>query len=178
MFQGKRQDSAEKNRSLPFDVAELSALILSHAHIDHSGRLPMLARQRYRGPIYATPATRDLCAIMLADSAHIQEKDAEYLARKHRPFAPPLYGQKDVVDIMERMICFPYDTPFDAAPGVRRCGTHPRIRVRRARVHGGEHPAPISVLWRRRPLGTSDHPRSTASRGCRLRRHGIDVRRP
>src|SRR5689334_985107 len=119
MFQGKRAESMEKNRSVPFDVSALSALVLSHAHIDHSGRLPMLARGGYKGPIYTTPATRDLCAIMLADSAHIQEKDADYLARKHRPFEPPLYGQKDVVDTMERMVCFPYDQPFDVAPGVR-----------------------------------------------------------
>ena len=119
MFQGRRAESAQKNRSVPFDVSALSALVLSHAHIDHSGRLPMLAREGYKGPIYTTPATRDLCAIMLADSAHIQEKDADYLARKHRPFEPPLYGQKDVVDTMERMVCFPYDQPFDVAPGVR-----------------------------------------------------------
>jgi metallo-beta-lactamase family protein len=119
MFQGRRAESTAKNRSVPFDVDALSALVLSHAHIDHSGRLPMLAREGYKGPIYATAATRDLCAIMLADSAHIQEKDADYLARKHRPFEPPLYGQKDVVDVMERMVCFPYDKPFDVAPGVR-----------------------------------------------------------
>jgi len=119
MFQGKRAESTQKNRTVPFDVNSLSALVLSHAHIDHSGRLPMLAREGYKGPVFATPATRDLCAIMLTDSAHIQEKDADYLARKHRPFEPPLYGQKDVVDIMERMICFPYDQPFDVAPGVR-----------------------------------------------------------
>jgi len=119
MFQGRRSESMEKNRHVPFDVAGLSALVLSHAHIDHSGRLPMLTRNGYKGPIYATPATRDLCAIMLADSAHIQEKDADYLARKHRPFEPPLYGQKDVVDTMERIISMPYDQPFDVAPGVR-----------------------------------------------------------
>ena len=121
MFQGRRSESMEKNRHVPFDVAELSALVLSHAHIDHSGRLPMLTRNGYKGPIYATPATRDLCAIMLADSAHIQEKDADYLARKHRPFEPPLYGQKDVVDTMERIISMPYDQPLDVAHGV--CAT-------------------------------------------------------
>src|SRR6185503_6149486 len=79
----------------------------------------MLARHGYRGPIYATPATHDLCAIMLADSAHIQEKDAEYLARRHRPAVPPLYEMRDVAAVMSHMTCVPYDTPFDVAPGIR-----------------------------------------------------------
>lgn len=119
MFQGRRSDADEKNRTLPFKIDELTAVVLSHAHIDHSGRLPMLARYGYDGPIYATPATRDLCAIMLADSAHIQEKDAEYLSRHDRPVAPPLYNRDDAAKVMSRMICIPYDVPFDVAPGIR-----------------------------------------------------------
>jgi metallo-beta-lactamase family protein len=119
MFQGHRRDADEKNRTLPFMVEELTAVVLSHAHIDHAGRLPMLARYGYNGPIYATPATHDLCAIMLGDSAHIQEKDAEYLARRNRPAAPPLYNTSDVAKLMGRMIGMPYDVPFDVAPGVR-----------------------------------------------------------
>lgn len=73
MFQGKRSESREKNRKLPVPVDEIDAVILSHAHIDHAGRLPYLVAQGYKGTIWATAATRDLCAIMLADSAHIQE---------------------------------------------------------------------------------------------------------
>ena len=119
MFQGRRQDSHEKNQTLPFDVKELTAVVLSHAHIDHSGRLPMLARYGYDGPIYATPTTHDLCAIMLADSAHIQAKDAEFLRRRDRDVAPPLYEIRDVAQVMSRMIGIPYDTPFDVAPGIR-----------------------------------------------------------
>jgi metallo-beta-lactamase family protein len=119
MFQGRRSESHAKNVDLPFALRELSAVVLSHAHIDHSGRLPMLARYGYTGPIYATPATRDLCAIMLSDSAHIQEKDAEYLARRGRPAAAPLYQVKDVAKVMSQMISIPYDKPFDVAPGVR-----------------------------------------------------------
>jgi metallo-beta-lactamase family protein len=119
MFQGRRSDADAKNRILPFRVEELNAVVLSHAHIDHSGRLPMLARSGYDGPIYATPATHDLCAIMLSDSAHIQEKDAQYLARRHRPVAAPLYNMRDVARVMGRMICVPYDVPFDVAPGIR-----------------------------------------------------------
>ncbi len=119
MFQGRRSDAHEKNMQIPFAVRELSAVVLSHAHIDHAGRLPMLARNAYDGPIFATPATHDLCAIMLADSAHIQEKDAAYLARRGRPVKPPLYDLRDVAKLMSRMTCIPYDVPFDVAPGIR-----------------------------------------------------------
>ena len=73
LFQGHRAEAREKNARLPLPMAEIDAVVLSHAHIDHCGRLPFLVAEGYRGPIYATPATRDLCAIMLADSAHIQE---------------------------------------------------------------------------------------------------------
>jgi metallo-beta-lactamase family protein len=119
MFQGRRAEASEKNLSLPFTPDELSAVVLSHAHIDHSGRLPLLARMGFDRPIYATPATRDLCAIMLADSAHIQAKDAEFLGRRKRSFVAPLYSQQDVARLMARMTAIPFDTPFDVAPGVR-----------------------------------------------------------
>ncbi|HMN07375.1 MAG TPA: MBL fold metallo-hydrolase, partial [Gemmatimonadaceae bacterium] len=73
LFQGRRSETNAKNRHLPLRVDELDAVILSHAHIDHSGRLPLLAKEGYANTIWSTPATRDLCAIMLADAAHIQE---------------------------------------------------------------------------------------------------------
>src|SRR6185503_2574342 len=81
MFQGHREESHAKNLEFPFKLDDLNALILSHAPIDHAGRLPLLSRYGFDRTIYATPATHDLCAIMLADSAHIQEKDAQFLAR-------------------------------------------------------------------------------------------------
>jgi metallo-beta-lactamase family protein len=118
-FQGRRAETREKNATIPFPADELTAVVLSHAHIDHSGRLPLLARAGIDRPIYATPATRDLCALMLADSAHIQEKDAQYLARHKRPYMPPLYDQDDVTRLMGRIISVPYDRPFDVAPGIR-----------------------------------------------------------
>ena len=73
LFQGSRKLSQEKNLRLPLPVAEIDAVVLSHAHIDHAGRLPYLVNEGYRGNIWATAATRDLCGIMLRDSAHIQE---------------------------------------------------------------------------------------------------------
>lgn len=119
LFQGRRKESREKNLRLPLPVAEIDAVVLSHAHIDHAGRLPFLVRQGYAGPIFCTPATRDLSAIMLADSAHIQEKDAEFLARRGRDAAEPLYATRDAAQAVARMRGVPYDTWFDVVPGVR-----------------------------------------------------------
>ena len=119
MFQGARQESAEKNRALPVPIGDIDAVVLSHAHIDHAGRLPFLIREGYDKHIFATPATRDLCAIMLGDSAHIQEKDAEFLAKRRKEFIEPLYGTRHAVRTIELMIGQPYGTPFDVVPGVR-----------------------------------------------------------
>jgi metallo-beta-lactamase family protein len=82
MFQGRRKDADQKNRQLPFPGSSIDAVVLSHAHIDHSGNLPTLVKHGFAGPIYSTPATIDLCGWMLRDTAHIQEKDAEFLNRR------------------------------------------------------------------------------------------------
>jgi len=119
MFQGSRQESAEKNRVLPIPIDEIDAVVLSHAHIDHAGRLPFLIREGYSKQIFATPATRDLCAIMLGDSAHIQEKDAEFLAKRRKEFIEPLYTTRHAVRTIELMVGQPYGTAFDVVPGVR-----------------------------------------------------------
>ncbi|MGZ5227655.1 MAG: MBL fold metallo-hydrolase, partial [Burkholderiales bacterium] len=119
MFQGRRSETRAKNAVLPVDISAIDAVVLSHAHIDHSGRLPFLARNGYRKPIYCTAATRDLSAVMLADSAHIQEKDAEYLTRHHKEAVEPLYAMRDATIAAERMVSMPYDTSFDVVPGVR-----------------------------------------------------------
>ena len=118
MFQGHRLEAAEKNKHLPFNVQDIHAVVVSHAHIDHTGVLPVLARHGYQGRIYSTPATRDLCAIMLLDSAHIQERDAKWLSRKKQTFVPPLYADEDVHIVMEHFVCFPYEMPFEVAPGI------------------------------------------------------------
>ena len=119
MFQGRRSETRAKNLALPVDVGTVDAVVLSHAHIDHAGRLPLLTRHGYRKPIYCTAATRDLSAVMLADSAHIQEKDAEFLARRQKDVVEPLYGMRDATAAVERMVGLPYDTSFDVVPGVR-----------------------------------------------------------
>lgn len=119
LFQGKRQEAQEINKHLALNPAELagnalSSVVLSHAHIDHSGNLPGLIKQGYRGPIYTTPTTIDLCDPMLKDSAHIQEGDAEFMnRRRHRrkmvgvdpgaePFEP-LYAQEDAEQVLQQM---------------------------------------------------------------------------
>jgi metallo-beta-lactamase family protein len=81
-YQGRRSEANELNRAFAFPPSEVDAVVLSHAHIDHSGKLPKLVQRGFRGPIYTTPATVDLCKVMLADSAFIQEKDAEFLNRR------------------------------------------------------------------------------------------------
>jgi len=118
MFQGRRQESADKNRNLPLPIKDLDAVVLSHAHIDHSGRLPYLIAEGYAKTIWATSATRDLAAIMLADSAHIQERDAEFLAKRKKEFIEPLYGLRHAVRTMDLMVGVPYNKPFDVVPGV------------------------------------------------------------
>lgn len=125
LFQGRRRESFERNRNLPFDPAEIDAVVLSHAHIDHSGVLPVLARSGFRGSVYTTPATRDLIAVMLEDSALIQASDARYINKRidrgelEGEHVEPLYTTDDVVAILDSTIAVPYHRPFDVAEGVR-----------------------------------------------------------
>jgi metallo-beta-lactamase family protein len=117
MFQGKRAEANERNRNFPFNPKEIDAVILSHAHIDHSGNLPNLVKRGFSGKIYCTPATRDLCGIMLADSAHIQEKDAEYINKQTRnskePPIEPLYTTVDAMVAIDRLTAVSYNKDFD-----------------------------------------------------------------
>jgi metallo-beta-lactamase family protein len=100
LFQGRRRETFEKNSSFAFDPVALDAVLLSHAHIDHSGNLPNLVKNGYNGPIFTTHATVDLCEIMLRDTAHLQEKDIEWLTKisnkRHEPPPEPLYTMSDV----------------------------------------------------------------------------------
>jgi metallo-beta-lactamase family protein len=122
LFQGHREEANRRNRNFPFDPASIDAVVLSHAHIDHSGNLPHLVKSGYRGPIFATEATKDLCGVMLADSGHLQEKDAEYYNEKrrqpHEPPIEPLYTARDAAVAMEQFRGMPYGKEFDVVPGV------------------------------------------------------------
>jgi metallo-beta-lactamase family protein len=119
LFQGHRADVQRKNQKLPVEIERIDAVVLSHAHIDHAGRLPFLAHEGYAKKIFATAATVDLCEPMLADSAHIQEQDATFLSRHHKEHYEPLYAMRDAVRTMELMHGVPYDQAFDVVPGVR-----------------------------------------------------------
>jgi metallo-beta-lactamase family protein len=119
MFQGRRAQADAKNRRLPSAVESIDAVILSHAHLDHCGRLPVLTRAGYRGPIYTTKATADLVAVMLADSARIQENDYAFLVRHNRASDPPLYEMKDAAGVEELFHRVPYGEWFAVVDGVR-----------------------------------------------------------
>jgi len=121
-FQGPRKEARERNSHLPCDPASLDVLLLSHAHIDHSGLVPVLTRDGFNGTIYCTHATRDLCAVMLLDSAHIQESDAQYLnqkkAKKGEPPVEPLYTQADAAASLKSFQSVAYDRPVKLGDGV------------------------------------------------------------
>ncbi|HLK19663.1 MAG TPA: MBL fold metallo-hydrolase [Bryobacteraceae bacterium] len=132
LYQGRRAEAEARNRRFPFPCQETSAVLLSHAHIDHSGNLPLLVKNGFHGPIYTSPGTADLCRPMLADAASIQEKDAaflnkRYLRRKSLPLAPepgdhtvePLYTVQDAEATFPLFRPVPLHTPTDVGPGIR-----------------------------------------------------------
>jgi metallo-beta-lactamase family protein len=121
LFQGHRAESLVRNRMFPFRPRDIAAVLLSHAHIDHCGNLPNLVRQGFRGPIYCTPATRALLAVMLGDAAKIQEEDAAYLNRKRsrgEPTIEPLYDGRDVYRTLLQLKAVPYETPDGIGRGL------------------------------------------------------------
>jgi len=130
-YQGRRKEAAERNRNFPFPCGNVSAVMLSHAHIDHSGNLPLLVKNGFHGPIYTSPATADLCRPMLADSASLQEHDAEFLNKRNlRRKAlntpgigvngpiEPLYTTEDAEATFPLFHPVPLHTPTEVGPGV------------------------------------------------------------
>src|SRR6516225_1843872 len=122
LYQGPRAEAFQRNRQFPFAAKDIHAVVLSHAHIDHCGNLPNLVRKGFSGPIYCTPATRDLMAIMLADSAKIQEEDADYLNHKRKqgePVIEPLYRPENVPPTVRLAQTVEYGREQEIADGVR-----------------------------------------------------------
>lgn len=119
MFQGHRKEAALKNKELFIDPKTVDVVILSHAHIDHSGCLPWLVKNGYTGPIYSTFASRDLCNFMLQDSAYIQEKEVEFI-KKHNFGEPvePLYTAEDAVQAVKQFMSISYYRKTEIVPGV------------------------------------------------------------
>ena len=123
LYQGHRQEAFERNQHFPFDASKIDVVVLSHAHIDHSGNLPNLVKQGFRGNIFATSATRDLCSIMLPDCAHIQESDIHWLNKKRKRDGQPLleitYSIADAEACLLQFVTVGYRRPLQIADGVK-----------------------------------------------------------
>lgn len=118
LFQGKRELSNDLNNFFAFDPKKIDAVILSHAHIDHSGNLPTLAKNGFNGPVYSTFATRDLCNYMLSDSAFIQEREVEQMIKHGKKPVDPLYTMEDAESVLSMFHGVGYYQPFEVCEGV------------------------------------------------------------
>lgn len=123
LFQGRRSESYEKNKNFKFKPSEIDVLLLSHAHIDHSGNIPNLVKNGFEGHIFATSATVDLCQVMLRDSAHLQEMDIEFINKKRKkngePPVEPLYQLEDVENAMNHFIGVQYNRQIEILPNIK-----------------------------------------------------------
>src|SRR5262245_55911515 len=121
LFQGLKELRLRNWSAFPIDPARIDAVVLTHAHLDHCGQLPRLVAQGFRGRIFCTPGTRDLCTLVLPDSAHLQEEDARFANRhgfsKHQP-AQPLYTSADAARTLERLQPVGYERAMPVVPGV------------------------------------------------------------
>jgi metallo-beta-lactamase family protein len=122
LYQGKRAECYKRNQNLPFDAAKVDLCVLSHAHIDHSGNLPNLVKSGFKGDIFCTYATRDLCTIMLRDSANIQHHDIVYLNKRRKkadlPPLEPIYTLENAVECLKNFVGLSYDRPREISEGV------------------------------------------------------------
>jgi metallo-beta-lactamase family protein len=138
LFQGMGESTDSLNESFGFDPAKVTYMVLSHAHIDHCGLLPRLVSEGFRGPIYCTPATKDLANILLMDSAKIQMQDAEYANKKIRRVEDqemPLYTDKDVTQTLSQFKTVPYNKLFSISPEITLLFTDAGHIVGSAAVH-------------------------------------------
>ena len=123
LYQGRRAEAYSRNKNIPIDIRRIDAVVLSHAHIDHSGNIPNLIKKGYEGPIYTTHATRDLCGAMLPDSGRIHEYDIQYVnkkrKRKGQSMMEPLYTEEDAFRSLSYFVGLGYNRPREIARGVR-----------------------------------------------------------
>ena len=122
LFQGRRDESRQRNESFLYEPSTVNAALLTHAHMDHTGNVPTLIKRGYTGPVSATSATAELCAIMLKDSAYLQERDVHFVnkirARQHLPPAEVLYTVEEAQSAMQAFVTRAYDETFEVVPGV------------------------------------------------------------
>jgi metallo-beta-lactamase family protein len=145
LFQGFKSLRLKNWGPFPIEPRSIEAVILTHAHLDHSGYLPLLVKRGFRGPIFCSHATADLCAILLPDSGHLQEKDAEFANHhgfsKHKP-ALPLYTEEDARETLKQLT----STPFDQQQALPGGATG---RLRRTAISSARHPFSLIGLARR-----------------------------
>ena len=139
MFQGMGHETAELNSNFGFEASQVSYVILSHAHIDHSGLLPKLIKEGYNGKVYATPATKDLASVLMEDSAGIQESDVKFENKKRSllglPYLKPLYTTEDALIAAERFVTVDYDTWHNIDEQISFCYTDAGHIIGSAAVH-------------------------------------------
>jgi metallo-beta-lactamase family protein len=167
LYQGRREESRQRNSHFPFHPKQIAAVLVSHAHIDHCGNLPSLVRNGFAGPIYCTAATRDLLAVMLADSAKIQEEDAAHLNIQRNyaePFVEPLYSRADVDQVLNQVVAIDYDKFREVRRGLRFKFLEAGHVLGSAMVHvtidngtGGEHTLTFTGDLGRRSLPLLPH---------------------
>ncbi len=119
LIQGSRKDEARNRDPFPFDASRIDAVVLSHAHLDHCGRLPLLVKRGFRGPIHAQQASCELVAILLADAAHLAERDAEYQTRKTGKKVKPLYTFEEGERVIRQLKPQKYREVFNVVEGVK-----------------------------------------------------------
>ena len=139
LFQGSGKDTESMNRQLGFDAAEITALVLSHAHIDHSGLIPKLVKDGFEGPVFCTPATKDVATVLLEDSANIQESDVKYQNKQrraaHKPLLEPLYTKEDAARALPLFEPREYGEWFTVMDGVEALFTDAGHIIGSAAVH-------------------------------------------
>ena len=184
LIQGGKERHERNREPLPFDTQAVDCVVLSHAHIDHSGRLPLLVKSGYGGPILATEPTVKLCEILLTDSARIQEEDARWTIKRlnkkgeDSSWVKPLYTEEDARAALERLVPVPFDTPTEAGPGrgqVRQGRSHSRCVDRRSRVAVERRDASVDVLGRSRCRRCAVGRRSAERTGTGLPADRIDL---